>query len=100
VACAEERMRSFVGLVEATEENFPFVTVERLGRLARSQADWTELAGGMRRLVREALAEGILLSDTRERVTRSGAIEPIEIYRLNRRHPLVANPAHQYAALG
>jgi hypothetical protein len=87
-------------LVEATEENYPSVTVERLGRLARNHPGWKGLTGKTARLVREAVANGILLSDTRHRLTRSGAIEPIVIYRLNRRHPVVAHLADENAALG
>src|SRR5919197_5453526 len=97
---AQRQWESFVRLVEATEETFLYVTVERLGRVARTQPGWKELTGKTRRLVREAAANGILLSDTRHRLTRSGAIEPIEIYRLNRRHPVVASLAHQHAAAG
>ena len=67
--------------------SYPYVSLARLRALAR--AEGTPSTHGLTRWIREALARGVLLSDSRLRVRRDGELEPVQIYRLNRTHPVV-----------
>jgi hypothetical protein len=86
----EEQLAAFIRLLEVAEELYPYVSLERLRRLARSDPGWGVLGGSVGRLVRHALRRGILLSDSRQRLTRAGDFRPVQVYRLNRRNELVA----------
>ena len=75
-------------LDEAEMEHF-YVTAALLRKLASADPRRAELARGLTRLMRDALKRGVLLSDARQRLTSSGALKPITVYRLNRHNPLV-----------
>jgi hypothetical protein len=81
---------SFIRLVEAAEEAYTYVTLERLRRLGRRGGDPSGVSASIAQHVRQGLAEGWLLSDGRTRVARGGAFRPVQIYRLDRRHKRVA----------
>jgi hypothetical protein len=85
----DTHLQAFFRLFEMAEERYPHVTVQRLRRLARA-SPWRFLSGKTAQLVKESVARGAVFSDTRLRLTRSGSLEPVEVYRLNRQHPLVA----------
>lgn len=85
---SSERDRLIVSLLDATELAFPYVTLERLRSLARSEHPGARLAIG--RWLGEAIGRGVVFVDARHRVRRDGRIVPERIYRLNRTHPLVA----------
>jgi hypothetical protein len=89
-ASAEERLVCFLRLVDLAEEVYPYVSADRLRALARSDPEWTPVVGLIGKLLRQAHAAGLLLSDARTRLSRSGRFSPLRIYRLNRRHPRVA----------
>jgi hypothetical protein len=84
------RRAHFIRLVEVAENSYPYVTAERLRSLARSSDRWLPLAPEIGALLREALDARILLSDRRTRISRSGALRPVRIYRLNRVNPSVS----------
>lgn len=86
----EPRLEAFIRLVEAAEDRYPYVSAERLRRLARTETRWDSLRGELAGLTRRALADGLLLTEARTRVTRSGAFVPIRLFRLNRRNAFVA----------
>ena len=85
-----DRARRLIALLEAAEETYPYVSLERIRRLARSRGAYDGSTRGLAGWVRAAVAEGLLLSDSRLRLTADGRFEPVQIYRLNRRHPVVA----------
>lgn len=84
-----DSLDAFIELVQAAEDLYPYVSLERLRRLARRQPGWRALSPFLARRVREAVVSGLLFTDSRLRLTRSGTLEPIRIYRLNRRHARV-----------
>ncbi len=86
----EERLADFLRLVELAEEVYPYVSAGRLRTLARSDPGWTAVVGSTAALLREAVGAGYLLAETRTRLSRAGRFTPLRIYRLNRRHPRVA----------
>ena len=69
------RFASAISGGAAELENDPF---RSLGRL-----------GGIGKLLRETVAAGYLLTETRTRFSRTGRFSPVSVYRLNRRHPRV-----------
>jgi hypothetical protein len=89
-ASPDERLSSFFQLVELAEEVYPYVSAARLRALIRSDSAWQPLIGGIAELLRESLAAGYLLTETRTRLSRSGRFSPVRVYRLNRLHPRVA----------
>ena len=77
-----------VQLLARLEDARPYVTVDDLC------ARWTprDDTPTCRELVRDAIADRRLFTDQRQRVDpASGAIEPVRLVRLNRRHPAVAD---------
>jgi hypothetical protein len=90
MSSVDARLEALFHLFEAAEEMYPYVTVPRLRRLARAERDWAPLSGSMAALVRDALEKGALFSDKRLQLTRSGSLRAVRVYRLNRRHELVA----------
>jgi hypothetical protein len=80
-----DTLGAFVALVRAAEDSYPYVSLERLRRLARREPRWKHLSANLARLVEQTMASGLLLCDNRHRLSRTGAVQPIRIYRLNRR---------------
>ena len=86
----EELDRRLIGVIDVAESAYPYVSLDRIRALARSNGAVGASSRGLATWIRRAVVEGLLLSDTRLRLRRSGQSEPIQIYRLNRRHPSVA----------
>jgi hypothetical protein len=90
VSDVDGALDDFVRLMDAAEERYPYVSLERLRRLAGRDPAWSRLGGRTARLLRTALKAGMILSDSRTRVTRDGRLVPIQVYRLDRRNTRVA----------
>jgi hypothetical protein len=79
-------LRAFVRLVDRAERLYPYVTAQRLRRLARSEDPNADSAARLGPLIRGALDESLLLYDRRQRIRRDGTAATLLVYRLNRRH--------------
>jgi hypothetical protein len=76
-----------IDLFEAAEELYPYLTGERLARLLRQDERWSPLRGRLGSTLRQAARAGLLLTDRRQRLDRQGLVRPVQLYRLNYRHP-------------
>ncbi|HWP27999.1 MAG TPA: hypothetical protein VFB73_14335 [Chloroflexota bacterium] len=78
---------ALVALLARLEDELPYVTIEELC------AHWQppEDAAACRALVEACIADRRLFTDRRERLDpETGAVVPVRLVRLNRRHPAVA----------
>lgn len=90
MAATNQDRERFIRLVDAAEAAYPYVTAERLRSVASERRDWAPLTRRLAALIRQLLSEEALLCDNRERLRRDGRFQPVRLYRLNRRHLLVA----------
>ena len=81
---------ALIRLVDAAEATYPYVTAEHLRRLAVRDPEWAPLTHQLARHIRSLVAVVALHCDNRQHLRRDGRVEPVRLYRLNRRHPLVA----------
>lgn len=81
-------LESLLRLLDEGERRYPYVTLPRLRRLA-AQPQFGGIRRQLPRLLRRAQDEGLLFADERLRLTRTDAVIPVHLYRLNRRHPRV-----------
>jgi hypothetical protein len=76
-----------IDLFEAADELYPYLTGQRLARLLRQAEGWSPLRGRLGLVLRAATRSGIVLTDRRQRLDRQGMARPVQLYRLNYRHP-------------
>jgi hypothetical protein len=84
------QIAQLIHLVDAAEQVYPYVSLERIRNLARDEKIWQSGTAGLGMAVRKAVRGGILFSEMRTRLTRTGEYRPLRVYRLNRRDPQVA----------
>lgn len=88
-ATADMPVDLLIEAVDAAEDWYAYVTRDRLRRLTRREPELAPLGRVLARTVERALALEVLLSDRRDRLAADGQVRPIELLRLNRRHPRV-----------
>jgi hypothetical protein len=82
--------RSLAGLVARLERRSSFVTLADIERAAARRPTAILPPGRVAALVEEAVADSLLLTDRRTFFDRAtGTFEDRDVYRVNRRHPLV-----------
>ena len=78
---------ALVALLARLEDELPYVTVDDAcaqGAALRPEVAWPEL-------IAACIADQRLFTDARQRIDPvSGAIQPVRLVRLNRRHPQIA----------
>jgi uncharacterized LabA/DUF88 family protein len=87
----EERLSSLIGFVDMLEQSSPFMSFNYIvNRVAESRIVPLPL-NEVSALVDRGIQDGMFLTDTRTILDRvTGEYRDINIFRLNRRHPLVA----------
>jgi hypothetical protein len=86
-APSDQDLALLIDLFEAAGELYPYLTGQRLARVLRQDESWSPLRGRLGVLLRAAIRAGLVLSDRRQRLDRQGEARPIQLYRLNYRHP-------------
>lgn len=85
---SDDDLLRLVDLLQAVEEVAP-LRGDRLARLARQDPAWRSLVGRLAAVLEVAVGEGVVLRDQRQRLTARGRLRPVQLYRLNYRHPRV-----------
>ena len=72
-------------LVALAERRQPLVNITQLRRLAHQEPRWQSLTPRLSRALAGAVHDGSLLSETRQRLSRGGALREVRLYRVNPR---------------
>jgi hypothetical protein len=84
---SDQDLALLIELFEAADEHFPYLTGQRLARLLRQDESGSPLRGRLASTLRAATRGGLVLTDRRQRLDRQGVARPVQLYRLNYRHP-------------
>ena len=86
----EERLSTLVGFVSMLEEHSPFMSFTYIANRAAEARVLPNTLNELSSLLDRAIQDGMFLTDTRTILDRvTGEYRDINIFRLNRRHPLV-----------
>lgn len=80
-----ERLDLLLELVALAARRQALVNIDQLRRLAHEEPRWRSLTLRLSRGLAGAVRDGALLSEARQRLSRTGELREIRLYRLNPR---------------
>jgi hypothetical protein len=87
----EEKLKTMIGFVNLLEEHSPFMSFTYIANRAAEARVLPMALNDLSALLDRAIQDGMFLTDTRTILDRvTGEYRDINIFRLNRHHPLVS----------